>query len=274
MLKIKEYLRPETIEEAYEMGSLPNSLYVSGGLIAAQLKISRLERLVDLKTLGMDEIEDGSIVKIGANAKLTTFMNNPILSSQNNGFFKEVAKDIGSTQIRNMATIGGSIAFKLGWSDVITIFMVTESQVEFYDGNFHKTTLENFIKDGKRDQIITAVYLPKNTKFMAFEKFAKSTFDIATLNLGIALSLENELIKEITIVVGSRPMISERVREVEDFLKGKDLLNSIDKAANLMESVVKVGTDMRASAEYRKALAGALLKKAMRRICYESGIQG
>lgn len=274
MLKIKEYLKPETIEKAYEMGSLPNSLYVSGGLIAAQLKISRLERLVDLKTLGMDKIEDGKIVKIGANAKLTALMKDPILSSQNNGFFKEVAKEIGSTQIRNMATIGGSIAFKLGWSDVITVFMAAESQVEFYDGSFHKMTLENFVKDGKRDQIITAVYLPKNANFMAFEKFAKSTFDIATLNLGIALSLENDRIKEITVVVGSRPMISERIREVEDFLRGEDPLNSIDKAAKLMENVVKVGTDMRASAKYRKVLAGALLKKAMRRICYESGIQG
>ncbi len=273
MLKIKEYLKPKTIEEAYEFGNLLNSLYVSGGLIVAQLKVSHLERLVDLKTLGMDEIEDGNTVKIGANVKLASFMKNSILSTLNNGFFKEVAKEIGSTQIRNMATIGGSIAFRLGWSDVTTIFMTAKSQVELYDGIFRKMSLENFIKDGKRDQIVTAVYLPKNARFLAFEKFAKSTFDIATLNLGIALSLKDDRIEDVTVVVGSRPMISERVREVEEFLTGKDLLSSMDKAADLMEKVIKVGTDMRASSEYRKALAGALLKKAMRRICHESGIQ-
>ncbi len=273
MLEVKEYLKPKTVEEAYELGILPNSLYVSGGLIAAQLKISHLERLIDLKSLKMDEIEEGEFVKIGANTKLAAFMKNPTLSKLNNGFLEKSAREIGSTQIRNMATVGGSMAFKLGWSDVITIFMTMKSQIEFYDGGFQRVPLENYIKNGKRTQIVTAVYLPKSTHFMAFEKFAKSTFDIATLNLGAAILLENGVVKDATIVVGSRPMISERIREVEEFLKGKELSNSIEEAAKLIEKVVKVGTDMRASAEYRKVLAGALLKKAMRRIYHESGIQ-
>lgn len=270
MLSIKEYVKPTTLEEAYEFGRLENTLYVSGGLMIASLKSSRLERLVDLKSLGMEEIEDGERIKIGANVKLSAFMTNHLLLNLNHGFFKEVMKKVGSTQIRNMATVGGSVAFRLGWSDVITALLVSEATIEFYNGQLNEIPLERYIKEKREKEIVTAVYIPKNDRFMAFEKFSKSTFDIATLNVGIGMSVRNGKMGNITVVVGSRPMISERIVEVEKFMNDKELSNSIDAAAQLMQDTIKVGGDIRAKAEYRRTLSAALLKKAMRRIRDES----
>ncbi len=272
MLSIKEYTKPSTLDEAYQLGKLVNTLYVSGGLMIASLKSSRLERLVDLKSLGMEEVEDGERVKVGANVKLSAFITDPLLSNLNHGFFKEMMKKIGSTQIRNMATLGGSVAFRLGWSDVITALLVSESTIEFYNGQLNEMPLERYLKEKRKKEIVTAVYIPKNDRFMVFEKFSKSTFDIATLNVGVGMNVRNDKMENITVVVGSRPMISERMIEVEKFLNNKELSDSIDAAAQLMQDTIKVGGDIRANAEYRKALSAALLKKAMRRIYNESQI--
>lgn len=273
MLKIKEYVKPATLEEAYEMGSLPHSLYVSGGLIVAGIESDRIERLVDLKSPGLNEIEDGKRVKIGANANLSAFTDHLSLSTLYNGFFGKVIRYIGSTQIRNMATVGGSVAARLGWSDVLTILMISNARVESYDGALHEFPIERYIEEKKRNSIITAIYLPKDDRSFAFEKFARSAFDIATLNLGVSLSLEDGRCSKAIVAVGARPMRARRITEVEEFLEGKDILKSIDEGAKLITDVVDTRKDMMASAEYRKVLAGALFKKAMRRICYESGIQ-
>lgn len=266
MLDIKEYLKPNTVQSAYEMGQMPNSLYVSGGLMVAQLKISSVERLIDLKSVGLTQIEDhGNAFKIGANVKISDLISNPSLNI-NGDFIKIALKEIGSTQIRNMATLGGSIAFKLGWSDVITIFMVLNSNLEIYDGKFYEISLEEYAKKSMKGAIITAVEVPKTEGVAVFEKFAKSNFDIATLNLGLKIVLDGQIVKDARIAVGSRPMVSQRIKEVEEFLIGKHIKSASKDACDLIEKVIQVGSDIRASAEYRKALSKFLLDKALRRV--------
>jgi len=274
LLNVKEYVKPNKVEEAYEIGQMPNAFYVSGGLMVAQLKISKVEHLIDLKSLGYEGIEDqGKEIKIGANTKISALMSDKILLLYGQPF-RDALKEIGSMQIRNMATVGGSIAFKLGWSDLTTIFMTLNSKVEFYDGSFRKESLEAYLVGNHKGAIITSLYVPKPSGFWAFEKFSKSTFDIATLKLGIKIDIKGKKIKDARIVVGSRPMISERQEEVENFLIGKELNQMIDKVGDQIEKIVKCGTDIRASAEYRKALSKALLTKAMRRVEDESRVNG
>ncbi len=267
MLNIKEYVNPDTVQSAYEIGQMPNSLYVSGGLMVSQIKSERLERLIDLKSLDLDYIrEEEEYFKIGANTKLSSLISHPSFSSLGENFVKKSIKEIGSVQIRNMATVGGSIAFRLGWSDVITIFMTIGSQVEIYNGKFQKMDLEDFISQKIKGAIITEITVPKIESKCVFEKFAKSNFDIATLNLGLRVSLDGNFIKEARIVAGSRPMISQRIREVEEFVTGKEIDKISDEASKLIQKVIQTGTDLRASAEYRKALSGSLLSKALRRV--------
>ncbi|BBJ27414.1 FAD binding domain-containing protein [Athalassotoga saccharophila] len=267
MINIKEYVKPDTVQSAYEIGQMPNSLYVSGGLMVSQIKSERLERLIDLKSLDLDYIrEEENYFKIGANTKLSSLISHPAFSNLGKGFIKESIKEIGSVQIRNMATVGGSIAFRLGWSDVITIFMTAGSQVEIYKGNFQRINLEDFISQKVKGAIVTEITVPKIDGKCVFEKFAKSNFDIATLNLGLRVSLDGKFVKEARLVVGSRPMLSQRIREVEEFMIGKEIDKVSNEASELIQKVIQTGTDIRASAEYRKALSGSLLLKALRRV--------
>ncbi len=273
---LKAYLKPQTLEEAYDMAKTDNSIYLSGGLMVAALKSSRIERIIDLKSLGMNDVKDREEVEIGANVKLSEFMRVPVLKEMYNGFFRKLMKEVGSTQIRNMATIGGSVAFRLGWSDVITALLTSKADVEVFKGETKRMTVEDYISMKREKEIVTSIYIPKiQNRFMAFEKFSKSTFDIATLNAGVSFELKDGEISDAIVAVGSRPMISERVKEVEEFLEGKKLSPSlIEEAASKMRKVIKVGSDIRATAEYRRILAGSLLKKCMRRIEDESHVQG
>lgn len=266
MLTIEEYVKPDTIQAAYELGQMPNSLYVSGGLMVSQIKSEKLERLIDLKHIDLDYIrEESEFFRIGANTTLSTLMFNPSLSTLGINFIKDSVREIGSVQIRNMATVGGSIAFKLGWSDVTTIFMTLGARVKIYDGNFQSMTLENFVEQRLKGVIVTEVEVPKVKDKCVFEKFSRSTFDIATLNLGLKIKLDGQFIREATVVVGSRPMISKRITEVEEFMVGKKIDRISSDVCELIQKVIQTGNDLRASAEYRKALSSALLSKALRR---------
>lgn len=269
MLNVEEYLKPRELREAWELANETKSLYVSGGLMVAQLK-SSVERLIDLKAIGLNEIkEENGYVRVGANVKLSEFANDKTLSKMYGGFFVNFMKDVGSTQIRNMATIGGSVAFRLGWSDVITALMALKAEVEIFNGKIDRMPIEEYISMKREKEIVTAIFLPAEERKIAFEKFSKSAFDIAILNVGVSFKIEGDDLKDPVVVVGSRPMISSRSKEVEKFLVDNSL-SDLDGAAGLLSTSVKVGTDIRASAEYRKALMGSLLKKCMRRIKNES----
>ncbi len=272
MLSVKEYLKPRTLREAWDMANEAKSLYVSGGLMVAQLKNVNLERLIDLKSLGLNDIvEEDGYVKIGANVKLSSFMNEEKLSKLYGGFFPKFMKDVGSTQIRNMATVGGSIAFRLGWSDVITAMMILKAEVEIFDGNLKRIPVDEYLSMKRGKEIVTSVFLPISHRKIAFEKFSKSTFDIAVLNVGVSFELEDDKVRNAVVSVGSRPMRSTRAKEVEEFLEFKDL-SALEEAAEMLTKTIKVGTDIRASADYRKVLMVSLFKKCVRRIGNESHV--
>ena len=47
---------------------------------------------------------------------------------------KAAVKDIVGVQFRNMATVGGSLWGRFGFSDVLSVFLALDSYVELYKG--------------------------------------------------------------------------------------------------------------------------------------------
>lgn len=50
------------------------------------------------------------------------------------GLVRDAVCDIVGTQFRNLATVGGSIFGRFGFSDVMTAFLALDSYVELYKG--------------------------------------------------------------------------------------------------------------------------------------------
>lgn len=269
---VNEYFRPETVEEAFELmqRDRDHSIFLSGGTIVALMESSRIEKIIDLKSLRLDtvSITEDEIV-VGASTTVESFRKDPLIRREFGDFFYDAFSLVGSWQIRNMATIGGSIAPKLGWSDVSTCLLAAGSSLMIYgvDGYQRMLISDYFSLPAGEKPLITHAILKKDGWFTAFEKFSKATFDIATVNVGLSIRPEHGRIRAARVVCGSRPQYPARFESVEAAmvdLEINDVMPSIVRSL-VYESFIG-GSNMTASFEYRKHLASVLAQRAAEKL--------
>ena len=66
VITIGNYVKPKSLEEAYELNQARSSR-VMGGMMWMRLGNARVKTVIDLSGLGLDQIEDeGNVIKIGA----------------------------------------------------------------------------------------------------------------------------------------------------------------------------------------------------------------
>ena len=134
MLTIREYKKAESLEEAYALNQ-KKSNRVIGGMIWLKMETLNVGTAIDLSGLGLDTIEETDTeFRIGAMASLRARELHEGLAAYTNGAMRESVRHIVGVQLRNLATVGGSLYSRFGFSDVLTMFLVLDAQVEQYKG--------------------------------------------------------------------------------------------------------------------------------------------
>jgi xanthine dehydrogenase YagS FAD-binding subunit len=108
-----EYAKARSVDGAIQL-STPDSRYLSGGIdLLGEMKeyIVSPKRVIDLKTIpDLDRIDKSTeIWKLGANVRIAEIAGNDQLRATLPGL-AEAAVEVGSPQIRNVATLGGNLA--------------------------------------------------------------------------------------------------------------------------------------------------------------------
>jgi len=269
---VSEYFRPRTVEEAFTImeSDRDHSIFLSGGTIVALMESSRIERIIDLKALRLDTVSlKGDELVIGATKTIESFRKDDLVRKEFGDFFYESLSCVGSWQIRNMATLGGSIAPKLGWSDVSTCLLAVGANLMVYGADGYRRMLlsDYFALPAGEKPLITHVMISRDGWVSAFEKFSKTTFDIATVNVALSIKPESGRIKSARVVCGSRPQYPVRFEVVENALeelKINEVMPSIVRS--LVFDNFTGGSNMLASFEYRKHLASVMAQRAAERI--------
>ena len=249
MLKIKEIVRPQSLEEAYELNQKRTNR-ILGGMLWMRMSNIQIQKAIDLSGLGLDKIEETEEeFSIGCMVTLRELELHTGLNTCFEGLIRRSVEDIVGVQFRNSATIGGSLFGRFGFSDVLTAFLVLDTYVELYRGGV--CPLAEFAS-GKRDNDILVRVIVKKTKgHYAYQSYRNTKTDFPVLAVAMAQAEDG-----VKASVGARPQRAE-VRIVTDMEKDtlKDLADSF-----------AYGSNMRASAEYRKHLASVLLKRAAEEI--------
>ena len=134
MLNIQNYKRVESIEEAYELNQKKANRIV-GGMMWMRMGDNRINTAIDISGLGLDKIEEADEeFKIGCMTSLRQLENHKGFNEYTNGCAKEALRHIVGVQFRNLATVGGSIYGRYGFSDVLTLLIGLDSYVELYKG--------------------------------------------------------------------------------------------------------------------------------------------
>jgi CO/xanthine dehydrogenase FAD-binding subunit len=248
-LKIKEYVKVNSIEEAYELQKAnPKNLVVGGGAWLKQTN-KEVDMLIDLELLGLNKIEDSEKeITIGAYTTLRDIEQSELLNDLADGIFTEAVRGIMGVSIRNIATIGGSIMGKYSFSDVLTPLLVLDVTLEFYKRG--KISLVEFMSIKKVDDILLNVIINKKETLGYFYTMKKTKLDLAVVNVAVSNG------DGINIAIGARPSVASLPTKAIEFINNQKVITKevINETAKLAVEETKFGTNSRASEEYRRSI--------------------
>ena len=276
---LEKYIRPASLEEAWqalrEAGA--SARPIGGGVDLALFVPREVTTLVDVSALSSEcsEQADGGL-EIGAGVTLTELAECDGAADYLGGIVVEVLRKVASPLLRNLATVGGTLASAHPWSDVIPTFIALGAEVELYEGETRTMALEDLVADraAAAGALISGVRLPAPAEKagVAFEKFIRTGFDVGMLNCACYVAFEDGCCSAARVVLGGTPDMAKRVGEVEDRLVGQALdERTINEAAKRASEAVPARDDQRASGEYRRILAAAGVRRCLTRIAAENG---
>lgn len=192
----------------------------------------------------------------------------------------EAAGEVGSIQIRNLATIGGNICTASPAGDTLPALLVLNASVRLQrkGGERIVPLTEFFVGPGETvmqpDEVLTEVLvpLPPERAVSHFYKLAVRRYmDIAIVNVAATVVVNDDgTITDARIALGSVAPTPIRAYEAEERLKGNPLEEQIlDEAAKLAQAASRPITDQRGSAEYRRLMVYRLTRRVVRQ-AYEA----
>ncbi|HXM62097.1 MAG TPA: xanthine dehydrogenase family protein subunit M [Terriglobales bacterium] len=194
----------------------------------------------------------------------------------------DCAAGIADVQVRNRGTIGGSLAEADPSGDWATVLFTLSTEVRCLATNGERTvSLSDFIKDAYttalvHDELVSevAMKMPAKGSGGAYLAFKRSAPVYPTASAAVQLTMDDDVCKDAAIALGCVGLVPIRATDAESALRGRALTEkTIKGAAEAAQAVADPQSDMRGSADYKRTLVGALVKRAIeiavRRACGE-----
>ena len=272
MFYYNQYVRAQSLDEAYELyQKKPN--FVLGGMLWLKMKNKTLGTAIDLCDLGLDQIdEDENEFRIGAYATLRQIETHEALNAYTHGAIAESVRHIVGVQFRNVATVGGSIWGRFGFSDVMTIFRALGAKVQLHKAGIMDLDEFAALPRTTRD-VLVSVIVPKNAKGVVYLSQRNQSTDFPVLTCAVA----NRSGRYVA-VIGASPYMAEPVWDEDGILDGiadaktdsnaaltdnSETNAKIDKFAEYVAEHIRFGSNIRAGAEYREMICRVLTRRAV-----------
>lgn len=256
MLKITNYVRPQTLEDAYALCQKKGNV-VLGGMLWLKMQNRTVQTAIDLCDLGLDKIEEEKDdYRIGAMVSLRALEKHEGLNALTQGAFYEVMRHIVGVQFRNSATIGGSIYGRFGFSDVLTLFSVLDAKVHLHHQGI--VSIEEFVQlpRAARD-ILVAVIVPKRKMQVAYLSQRNTATDFPVVACALSCMDGNY-----TCAVGARPGAAKVFSDEKGLLKQGITAESAAAFGEDIANRAVFASNMRGSAAYRKKVCAVLVRRA------------
>ena len=256
-----DYQQPKTLADAVSALASSGGRPLAGGqsLVAAmKLRLSQPGTLVDLA--GIADLrgirKDGERLVIGAMARHAEIASSELVRTAMPAL-SDVAEGIGDRQVRNMGTLGGSLANNDPAADWPAAVLATGATIRTHQraiaaDEFFKGMFETALAP---DEIITAVDFPLVER-AAYVKFPNPASRFALVGVFVARSPRGDVRVAVT---GSAPSVF-RATAIE-----KALTASFTPVAAKGVAIDASGlnSDLHASAEYRAHLISVMASRAV-----------
>jgi carbon-monoxide dehydrogenase medium subunit len=255
-----EYQRPTSRDAAKSAAAGADTRYLAGGqslIQAMRLRLSQSERLVDLggvADLKGIKAENGGVT-IGAMATHAQVASNADVKKLLPAL-AELAAGIGDPMVRNMGTIGGSIANADPAACYPTAVLALGATIHtdrrtIKGDDFFTGLYETALQPG---ELITAVSFPAAQK-AAYVKYRQQASRFALIGVFVAQTASGVRVA----VTGAKGNVF-RATEIENAL-GKSFTAAAAKAVKM--PTTGINADLHGSAEYRAAMISVIASRAV-----------
>ena len=272
---VTSYHKPTTVDEAQRLARRrgEHAAFLAGGTALLARRDAQVTSLVDLGGLGLDYIRQGADkrgarrLEIGAMTTLQTLTTSPVLAAFAGGLLATAAHDTATRTVRNAATIGGSIAACGPATDVVVALLALVGEVLAASGRV--LTVEDILANrwpSRHPRLHREIHLYNlfSTYQSAFCRVARLPSDQAIVNVAAVVRMDGDVCVDIRLAAGGVAEKPERLRITEAMLINTRLDEaSLEKAAGMAMEMVDPPADILGSSEYRRAMLGVLLRRAV-----------
>jgi aerobic carbon-monoxide dehydrogenase medium subunit len=268
-----EYTAPKTLDEA--LGLLANGAKpLAGGqslIPMMKLRLATPERLVDLGRLrDLNYIrEQGGNLHIGATT--THFeVESSALIRVKCPLLSATAGCIGDVQVRNVGTIGGSVAHADPAADYPAALQALEARFVLKGVNTERTVaaadffIDTFTTALEPGEIVREIIVPGDASGVSYQKSYQPASGFAVVGIAARILKSGGKISQARIGVTGLSNCSYRATAAEKALEGTaGSAGDIRAAAALVGQGVEANSDLHASADYRRHLATVYAERAL-----------
>ena len=275
--QLEEFLYPQSLAEAvqkkHEYGEA--AAPIAGGTEIIPNLPPEIRCLIDVTRLGLDYIEDeGDRLRIGATTTMHQLALSPAVAKLANGVLSSSCCQGWPTEVRNTATLGGNVVGGGPFADSPPALLALDAEVVIarLDGE-ERIPIQEFFLDYRRTAvgqgILKEIQIPRPSPQARgiFLKFGRTQVDQALVNLAVTVEMENGVCGKVRIALGAIGRTPQRLFEAERALLEKPLeADVIEDVISIVTELVDPVIDLRASADYRRELAGVLTRRALLQI--------
>jgi CO/xanthine dehydrogenase FAD-binding subunit len=269
------YAKPRTTDEALALlGEAPWRILAGGTDFYPALGNKPLsENVLDIN--GLAELrgvsETASHIMIGARTTWTELIRHPLPPAFD--ALKQAAREIGSVQIQNMASVAGNLCNASPAADGVPALLALGADIELIShAGKRRLLLSDFILGPRKialrpDEIASALLIPKpkGAAHSSFVKLGARKYLVISIVMAAGyLDVVGSRIVEARIAVGSCSPVAQRLPALEAALKGEVAIANLARLVK-PEHLAPLAPidDVRASADYREEAALVAVRRLL-----------
>jgi aerobic carbon-monoxide dehydrogenase medium subunit len=270
-----EYTAPKTLDEAVALAGSGAKLLAGGMSLIPMMKLrlAAPEHLVDLGRIkDLNYIrEEGGALHIGATATHYSVESSALVRTKC-PLLAETASAIGDVQVRNMGTMGGSVAHADPAADYPAALQALEAKVVIRGAKGERTVsaadffVDSFTTTLEPGEIIREIVVPVEEAGTgaSYQKNVQPASGFAIVGIAARVKRGGGKITLARIGVTGLSNIGYRATAAEKTLEGTaGSAEDVAKAAALVSQGADANSDLHASSDYRKHLATVYAARAI-----------
>lgn len=277
-----EYIVPKTVKEVcYFLQEYEGRAKIMAGgtdlLVNMKHRVTVPRYLIGLKNLNdLNSIiySEGEGLRLGALATHQSIADSNLIKERF-GALAVACSKIGTPQIRSMGTIGGNLCNASPAADSAPPLIALGATLKLI--SFARERIipaEKFFNGPGKTVLLVGEVLseiqvptpPPHTGLTYIKMPARTAVDIAAVGVAVSITinLENQICRDVKIVLGAVAPTPIRAKRAEEVIRGKKMEgNLIQKAAQLASEEAYPISDVRSSADYRVEMVEVVTKQAI-----------